>query len=47
MLQSVQQRKKTEIDSMNGKFITIGKQHRIDTSLNKILVELITSLADE
>jgi 2-dehydropantoate 2-reductase len=47
MLQSVQQRKKTEIDSMNGKLITIGKQHRIDTSLNKILVQLITSLADE
>ena len=46
MLQSVQQRKKTEIDSMNGKLITIGKQHRIDTSLNKILVELITSLTD-
>jgi 2-dehydropantoate 2-reductase len=46
MLQSVQQRKKTEIDSMNGKLVTIGKQHRIDTTLNKILVELVTSLAD-
>ncbi len=47
MLQSVQQRKKTEIDSMNGKLVTIGKQHRIDASLNKILVELVTSLTDE
>jgi len=46
MLQSVQQRKKTEIDSMNGKLVTIGKQHRIDASLNKILVELVTSLTD-
>lgn len=46
MLQSVQQRKKTEIDSINGKLVTIGKQHRIDTSLNKILVELVTSLTD-
>jgi 2-dehydropantoate 2-reductase len=46
MLQSVQQRKKTEIDSINGKLITIGRQHRIDTTLNKILVELIKSLAD-
>jgi len=46
MLQSVQQGKKTEIDSMNGKLVTIGKQHRIDTTLNKILVELVTSLAD-
>jgi 2-dehydropantoate 2-reductase len=44
MLQSVQQGKKTEIDSINGKLITIGKQHRVDTSLNKILVELVTSL---
>jgi len=47
MLQSVQQRKKTEIDSMNGKLVTIGKQHRIDASLNKILVDLVTSLTDE
>ena len=46
MLQSVQQGKKTEIDSINGKLITIGKKHRIDTSLNKILVELVTSLAN-
>jgi 2-dehydropantoate 2-reductase len=44
MLQSVQQRKKTEIESINGKLIRIGKQHRIDTSLNKILIELVTSL---
>jgi len=44
MLQSVQQGKKTEIESINGKLIKIGKQHRIDTSLNKILVELVTSL---
>ena len=44
MLQSVQMRKKTEIESINGKLIRIGKQHRIDTSLNKILVELVTAL---
>jgi len=44
MLQSVQQGKKTEIESINGKLIRIGKQHKIDTSLNKILVELVTSL---
>ena len=44
MLQSVQQGKKTEIESINGKLIRIGKQHRIDTSLNKILIELVTSL---
>jgi 2-dehydropantoate 2-reductase len=44
MLQSIQQRKKTEIDSINGKLITIAKHHRIDASLNKILVELVTYL---
>ena len=44
MLQSVLQGKKTEIESINGKLIRIGKQHRIDTSLNKILIELVTSL---
>jgi 2-dehydropantoate 2-reductase len=46
MLQSIQQRKKTEIDSINGKLVTIGRQHKIDTSLNKILVDLVTSLAE-
>jgi 2-dehydropantoate 2-reductase len=46
MQQSVSQGKKTEIDSINGKLITIGKQHRIDSSLNKILVELVTSLTN-
>jgi 2-dehydropantoate 2-reductase len=46
MLQSIQQRKKTEIDSINGKLITIGKRHKIDTPLNKILVELVTSLVN-
>ncbi len=44
MQQSVSQGKKTEIDSINGKLITIGKQYKIDTSLNKILVELVSSL---
>lgn len=43
MLQSIQLRKKTEIDSINGKLITIGKRHRIDTSLNEILMEIVTS----
>jgi len=46
MLQSVSQGKKTEIDSINGKLIKIGNQHKIDTSLNKILVELVTSLTN-
>lgn len=46
MLQSVLQGKKTEIESINGKLLTIGKQHGMDTSLNEILVEFITSLTN-
>jgi 2-dehydropantoate 2-reductase len=45
MLQSIQQGKKTEIDSINGKLIRIGTNHKIDTSLNRILTELITSIS--
>ena len=47
MLQSIQQKKKTEIDSINKKLIKIGKKHKFDTSLNKILVNLVTSLSNE
>ncbi len=44
MLQSIQQQKKTEIDSMNGKLARIGQNHKIDVSLNRILTELINSI---
>jgi 2-dehydropantoate 2-reductase len=44
MLQSIQQGKKTEIDSINGRLMKIGTNHKIDISLNRILTELITSL---
>jgi 2-dehydropantoate 2-reductase len=43
MLQSIQQGKKTEIDSMNSKLMKIGLDHKINTPLNRILTELITS----
>jgi 2-dehydropantoate 2-reductase len=43
MLQSIQQGKKTEIDSINGTLTRIGAEHHIDTSLNSILTELINS----
>jgi len=46
MLQSIQQRKNTEIDSINRKLVIIGKRHRINTPMNKILVELVMSLTD-
>lgn len=44
MLQSIQLGKKTEIDSINGVLLRIGTEQKIDTPLNKILFELITSL---
>lgn len=45
MLQSIQQGKKTEIDSINGKLTRIGTANKIDTSLNKILTELISDFS--
>lgn len=45
MLQSIQQGKKTEIDSINGELLRIGSEHKVETSLNRILFELITSLS--
>jgi 2-dehydropantoate 2-reductase len=43
MQQSVQQGKKTEIDSINGRLAAIGKHHDIQTPLNTILIDLILS----
>jgi ketopantoate reductase len=44
MLQSIQQRKKTEIESINGKLASIGEYHKINVSLIRILTELINSI---
>lgn len=44
MLQSVQHKKKTEINEINGVIVRLGQQTGIDVSLNKILTSLITSL---
>jgi 2-dehydropantoate 2-reductase len=44
MLQSIQQGKKTEIDSINGTLMRIGRERKIDVSMNRILFELIHSL---
>ncbi len=45
MLQSIQQKKKTEIDSINGKIIEIGKKNNIDLTLNEILTCHIKSIS--
>jgi 2-dehydropantoate 2-reductase len=45
MLQSIQQGKRTEIDSINGELLRIGMKNKTNTSLNRILVELIISIS--
>jgi len=46
MLQSFQKGKKTEIESINGKLIDIGKLRDADTSMNSVLVYLVNVIAD-
>jgi len=43
MLQSIQQGKKTEIDSINGVLARVGMEKNIETPLNRILIELVAS----
>jgi len=42
MLQSIQQGKKTEIESINGALIRSGSEHHLQTPLNRILYDLIS-----
>jgi 2-dehydropantoate 2-reductase len=44
MLQSFQKGKKTEIDSINGKIVEIGKKHGVKTMMNEILLYSIKSI---
>ncbi len=46
MLQSFKKGKKTEIDSINGKIVDIGKKHNIKPFMNEILVYSINSLSE-
>ena len=41
MLQSYKKGKRTEIDSINGKLVEIGKDKGVDVSLNELLIYLI------
>jgi 2-dehydropantoate 2-reductase len=43
MLQSVINKKRTEIDSINGKLIEIGKKNKVSTIINEILVNSVIS----
>ena len=44
MVQSVMNRKKTEIDSINGKLIEIGNKYNVSTFINEILVYSVKTL---
>ena len=44
MLQSFKQGKKTEIDSINGKIVEIGKRHSLELPINEVLVYLIKKI---
>jgi 2-dehydropantoate 2-reductase len=47
MAQSIQQGKRTEIDSINGYLIMAGKHQGMETPLNSILVDLVRSVTHE
>jgi 2-dehydropantoate 2-reductase len=47
MLQSIQQRKPTEIASINGKIVETGRKHKVDTSLNMILLRLVETVSKQ
>ncbi len=47
MLQSVRKGRKTEIDSINGVLVDIGRTYDVDVSLNEILVSLVKTLSDQ
>jgi 2-dehydropantoate 2-reductase len=44
MLQSILNKKRTEIDSINGKLIEIGRKNKASTTINEILVYSVKSL---
>lgn len=44
MLQDVENKKKTEIDSINGAIVRIGKEHDIPTPVNSTLVRLVKGI---
>ncbi|MFO8078110.1 MAG: 2-dehydropantoate 2-reductase [Thermoplasmatota archaeon] len=46
MFQSVQKKSKTEIDSINAKFVELGRKKGCDVFLNQVLTKLIHSIYD-
>ncbi|UCG70135.1 MAG: ketopantoate reductase family protein [Thermoplasmata archaeon] len=46
MLQDIEIKRKTEIDSINGKIVDIGKEHGIKTPINSALVALVKGIEE-
>lgn len=46
MLQDIERGRKTEIDSINGRIVEIGKKHGIETPINSTLVSLIKGIEE-
>jgi 2-dehydropantoate 2-reductase len=46
MLQDIERGRKTEIDSINGRIVEIGKKHGIETPINSTLVSLIKGMEE-
>ena len=44
MLQSLQKHKQTEIDSINGRILEIGKRYNLELLMNEILVYSVKSI---
>lgn len=47
MLQSILQGKKTEIESINGRIVEVGRKHNAKTLMNEILVYSIESMCED
>ena len=45
MLQSIKKYRKTEVDSINGVFVDVGRTYNVNTPLNEILISLVISLS--
>ncbi len=46
MLQDIEKGRRTEIDSINGKIVEVGKEHGVETPVNSALVSLIKGIEE-
>jgi 2-dehydropantoate 2-reductase len=46
MLQDIEKGRRTEIDSINGKIVEVGKEHGVETPVNSVLLALIKGIEE-